>query len=664
VLNARVLLLEGDAEAALREAEAALELAPGNREAVTLTALLTARAGDLDRSMQIIDEGIEAAAAGDIEPIRQSRVSILAEMGERERGLAELERLVADYPDRLSYQMALAELYLGNGRDAEAEALIRDLVARDPDNAQWRVRLANILVRQQRTADAEASLQQAVRERPDQMSLRLALASFYEQTGRTTEAVAVYNEVATLEPRTADGFAARNRIAALKVGTDDAAAREGVDEILTDAPDNADALLLRAALRIGDDDIAGAIADLRLVLVKRPTSKRALLGLARAQLLNGNESLAEEAYRRVLAVDPANTSATRELAVLVGNRGNTEEAETLLRQALRIEPDNPDASRNLVRALMIQQDFEAAEAEARRMVSQGGAAGVAEYQLGQALEAQQDVEGAAEAYREALDKAPLADVPLTSLTRLLVNNDREQEAEALLVDHLAAHPTHLQARYLLAEIYARRGNMAAAERMYRDVLQQQPEAAGAYIGLAGLYPPGSDERLAVLEEGAQAFPADAQLGLARGATLESRGDYEAAISAYEIALRANDNDVVANNLAALLLDYRSDAESHQRALELASRFEGRADRHPLNTALLGWAYYRNGDYAKATRYLEQAVAAAQQLPQLRYYLGMAYLKNGNRAGARQELAMAVDAAEASGAPFQGLDDAREALAAL
>lgn len=664
VLNARVFLLEGDADAALEEADRALALGPGTRDAITLAALLHARAGDLERSMEILDAGIEVSSEPDIESIRQSRVSILAEVGERERGRAELEKLVDDYPERLSYQMALAELYLGIGRTEDAEALLRDLIARDPDNAEWRVRLASILVRQDRADDAEASIKAAIADRPEQASLRLALANFFEQTGRAAEAVTVYEGVAALEPRSNDGLAARNRIASLTVDGDEAYARQVVEGILLDAPDNSDALLLRAALRIGDNQIDEAIGDLRLVLVKRPASVRALLGLARAQLLNGNGSLAEEAYRQVLAIDPANASASRELAVLVGNRGDTDEAEKLLRQALRIEPGNPDASRNLVRALMIQQDFEAAEAEARRMVSEGQAAGVAKFQLGRALEAQQDLDGAAEAYRASLEEVPSAEAPLTSLARLLVNSGRDAEAEALLAEQIAAYPDQLRAKYLLAEVYAKQGKLSDAERAYRRVLDQQPEASGAYVGIAGLYPAASDERLAALKEGFGVFPGDVQLGMALGSTYEKRGDYSAAIDAYETALDASDDDVLASNLAALLLDYRDDPASHARALELAGRFEGRANRHPLNTAVLGWAYYRNGDSAKAVRYLELAVAEVGQLPQLHYYLGMAYLENGNAVGARQELTTAVDAAEATGASFTGLDDARAALERL
>jgi tetratricopeptide (TPR) repeat protein len=664
LLNARVLVLEDQPEAALKEGELALSLDPANPQVIAFVALLQAREGGVDEAMDTIDQGLESVGAEDVEFLRKSRVSILAEVGERDKGRAALEALAADFPENLSYQMALAELYLGTGRQADGEALIRELIARDPDNAEWRLRLVEMLVSQGRTGDAEANLRQAIADRPGALDFQLALAGFLESRGRTEEAIAVYRQVSDIEPRSADGLAARNRIAALLVPDNVADAKAMIAGILADAPDNADALLLRAALRLADNETDAAIADLRLVLVRRPTSVRALLGMARAQVLNGNALLAEEAYRKVLAASPAHPEASRELAVLVGNRGDVEEAEALLRGALRVEPDDPNASSNLVKALLIRQDFTAAEAEARRLVGAGTSPGLAEYQLGVALEAQQDVDGAIAAYEASLEQAPEANEPLTNLVRLWIVNDRGSEAEDYLKKHLADYPGHVHASLLLGEVYSSLGRVPEAEAVYRDLTDERPTEAGAYIGLAGLYPPASDERLAAIEAGVAQNPASPQLGLALGSVYEKRGQFEQAIEAYEEALQAADNDIIANNLAALLLDFRSDPDSHRRALELASRFERRQDAHPLNLAVLGWAYYRSGQYAKAVRFLERAVAGAQDVPQLRYYLGMAYLKNGNSVGARQELELAVGAAEESGKRFQGLDDAREALAAL
>jgi Flp pilus assembly protein TadD len=160
-------------------------------------------------------------------------------------------------------------------------------------------------------------------------------------------------------------------------------------------------------------------------------------------------------------------------------------------------------------------------------------------------------------------------------------------------------------------------------------------------------------------------PGDPQLGLALGSAHEKRQAYEAAIRVYEQVIGAGGgSDFIVNNLAVLLLDVRTDEASYARALKLAGRFAA-GPRHPFNLGVLGWAYYRNGQFGNAVQFLERAVAASPvEVTQLRYYLGMAYLKAGNAVRARQELQAAVANAAVTRTTFSGLAQAQEALRAV
>ena len=75
---------------------------------------------------------------------------------------------------------------------------------------------------------------------------------------------------------------------------------------------------------------------------------------------------------------------------------------------------------------------------------------------------------------------------------------------------------------------------------------------------------------------------------------------------------------------------------------------------------LGWAYYRNGDYPNAIIYLEKTVAAASDVPMLRYHLGMAYAAVKKNDKAKAELTKAVDSKNT----YPGLEEARAALKRL
>jgi Flp pilus assembly protein TadD len=168
----------------------------------------------------------------------------------------------------------------------------------------------------------------------------------------------------------------------------------------------------------------------------------------------------------------------------------------------------------------------------------------------------------------------------------------------------------------------------------------------------------AEARIVIYQRGLKAVPADPELSRLLAEDFQRAKRHEEAIRLYERLVTANPKlQAETNDLAALLLDHRTDKASFERALELARSFAG--SQNPLALDTLGWAYYRTGDFAQATRTLEQAVAGNGELPVLRYHLGMAYLAMGNKAGARAELAKAVAAPKAD---FTGLDNARNALA--
>ncbi len=661
-LNARVLLLEGQPEASRAAAEKARSLDPASGQIVGYVALLYSRAGDLNRALAVIDEGIKATDRAQIEFMRNARISILSETGNADRALTELEQIAKDYPGRSMYRVALAETYAAKGRIDDATRLVRELIASDENKPEWRVKLAELLASAGRGGDAETELQAAVKKLPKSTLLQLALARFYESTKRRDDALRLYGDIATTAPELADKLTARNRIAALNVGVNDAESRRTADEILKDVPDNVDALMMRAAYRIQDSKFQDAVADLRAVLARQPESTETLLMLARTHVFSNESNLAKDNYRKLLEIEPGNADALRELGALLGGSGQTREAEALLREALRGNPQDTTASQSLVAALLQQKDFDAAATEAARMAGAGDQSGIAEYQEGLALAAQRKNDGAIAAFRASLAKNPGAIPPLNALITLYTGLGKIGDAEAYLKTRVRTNPQDERALLLLGQLYSSSGRSTEAEALYRRMLAENPHIPWAFIGLAELHAENSDEWLGAIAAGHAANPGSPELSLALGGAYEKRAEYDQAIKTYEKSLAAKDNDFVASNLAALLLDYRSDAASHARALKLAQRFAKEA--HPLSKAVLGWAQYRNGDYPAAERTLEPAAAANPGNAQLHYFLGMAYLKRGNTSGARQELSKAIELGRTAEARFFGLDEAKATLARL
>ena len=113
----------------------------------------------------------------------------------------------------------------------------------------------------------------------------------------------------------------------------------------------------------------------------------------------------------------------------------------------------------------------------------------------------------------------------------------------------------------------------------------------------------------------------------------------------------------ANNLASLLVDYKGDASSLQRAFILTRDFEKDAP-HPLFLDTLGWVRLKMGHPDQALHLLKQAIAKAPDLPAINYHLGMALHQAGQTEQAKHYLYKALTSAEA----FQGRREAEQLLA--
>jgi Flp pilus assembly protein TadD len=97
--------------------------------------------------------------------------------------------------------------------------------------------------------------------------------------------------------------------------------------------------------------------------------------------------------------------------------------------------------------------------------------------------------------------------------------------------------------------------------------------------------------------------------------------------------------VAINNLVSLLLDYRSDKASLDRALALADALKG--SNVPQFQDTFGWAQYRKGDYTGSISTLEGAAAKLPDLAAVHYHLGMSYGAAGQADKAAEQLKKAL-----------------------
>jgi cellulose synthase operon protein C len=106
----------------------------------------------------------------------------------------------------------------------------------------------------------------------------------------------------------------------------------------------------------------------------------------------------------------------------------------------------------------------------------------------------------------------------------------------------------------------------------------------------------------------------------------------------------------------LLLDYRTDKESVDRAYSLADALKNSSVPQFQDT--LGWAQYHRGDFNAAVTTLQNAQAKLPTLGSIRYHLGMSYLATKQPDKASEQLKAALQL-EPDGSPLK--DKIRSAL---
>lgn len=660
VLNARLLLHNDKRDDSIAELDAALAANPDLLDAIILRAGAEALE-DPSGGLEILDTAIARLDLEQSKVLRQIRIAILAQQDRKEDVEQGFRDLIRDYPQEEEFQYELARFYAGQGRVDEAEQVMRGVVAQAPQDVTARLGLAQFLAQMRSPEAAEKALEAFVAENPNQPELRAALGRLYEANQKPDAALAVYQELAKRDPKSKPGVAARVRVAALLIGKEQFdEGGELIDGVLVDEPENAEALLIRAGLKVRDRKFDDAVADMRTVLRKEPENDRAMLLLARTHGIMNERVLAKDAYRRLLAVDPKNFDAARELAALEAMDGNVDGAEEILRARLKVEPNDLDAASRLVFLLGSQKAWKEAEAEARRISTLPGDAGMGDFQLGRLYRAQDKNQEAVASFRAALEKNPSWPLALEGLVGTLNAMGRNAEALEILREYRSKYPEDLAAKYMEGSLLAGSDDKTAAEKLFSEIVAQKPDASMAWVALANLNPDDPAARIADYKRGLAANPGNPEIGLLLGTEYEKAKRYEEAIAHYQELLRANPSvDVAVNNLAALLLDQRSDPASHAKALELMKPLESTSNPAVLDT--IGWAYYRNKDYPTAVRYLERAVAGAGQFAVLRYHLGMAYLANSNTEGAKDQLKRAVNTPNAD---FPGIVEARATLKKL
>ena len=299
--NANILALKSaiqfrlkDTEGARQTAEKALELDPGNAEASVVKAVQIFAGGDPAGALQILDK-VKGDHSNDL-GILFLKINIYERMGDFAQTESLFRKLIELNPEQPSFRAQLIRFYITHQRPDEALKEQRAAVAAKPDDIKAGLDLVGLIGALQGPDAAREELVNRISAGGSVFPYKVALARFDFSRGKVADATKLMQQLISGSTVPEDVLIARTTLAEMYLSQKNITDAEPIiNDILGVDARNTNGLRLRASIRIDRGQIEDAIADLRTALNDQPRSPDLLMSLALAYERSGSIELADKA---------------------------------------------------------------------------------------------------------------------------------------------------------------------------------------------------------------------------------------------------------------------------------------------------------------------------------------------------------------------------------
>jgi tetratricopeptide (TPR) repeat protein len=593
-----VLLSMGERSAARTEGREALEIEPGNGEAILLFAMSSAGEKDaVETEARLKSAG---ASAGPSVPLAQAVLAM-------RRGDLPAAKTAID-----------AALALDSGS-------LRGLAFK----AEWH----------QARGEAEAAdecYQAALRVAPPRSPERVAYATFLLGKGKREAAVDFLKETAAHTPDflPAWRWLARDALAR----KDYVEAGNLLENVFSKDRTDLEATLLQSQAWLaqgGEKEIKEAVVLLEKLREIHPSNPLVSLQLAKVLLTDGKTVQAASALSRTITLNPEFREAILMDAGLKLREAKAREAGGAMEDWLNRHPADGSARLILADAYRAQGRLEDAVKLLQESVEAPGADGETLLRLGMLLMQQDKLEEARTSFERAEELAPNSIAVAARLVEwdLMAGNFDAATNRAMRLRE--KNPEAATSHYLVATAFARQSKWADAENALAEALRLEPGFMPAYGLMIRCHVAGgrTEEAVEWLEQAIEREPENLSALMSLATIHQEAGRASEAKACYEQILRKRPSFVPAlNNLAALLSESPGELD---RARELANKA---LSHHPEEASIsdtLGWIHYKLGSYKRAYALLAEASAKLPDNPVVSFHLGMASCAMADEAAARR-----------------------------
>jgi tetratricopeptide (TPR) repeat protein len=490
-----------------------------------------------------------------------------------DEALTHLQAAFTNHPDDLVTGMAVSQIFMGTGRNAEAEKVLATMIERVPDNRLVNYTYAQVLTKLGRGDEARKYLERAVEVDPTFGQAAMQLVDIYQKSNEFERAAEVLQPLVNEDPNNLDlrrqqallylrgGEAEKARVAfGMVVDADpkDTRSQYYLAEALTDleqyeqadkiykkllekAPDDTDLLASYGLSLIGQKKLDEAAKTFD-TLLKQSDVPDNLQVLAKTQLAyialqRGQYAQVVDAAKPLMVFkDRVNAQAVNIALDALKKQKRYGDALALLQPLLDKYPQDPYVNARYVEMLARSGEKDKAKLAAVAQAKYGVKNTIA---VAEAFVQAEQYPEAVALLRDAVRTKP-DDIDLQfELGSVLERSGDKATAEKEFLTLLSQHPEHAQTLNYLGYMWAESGvNLERAADMLVKAVAQEPRN-GAYVDSLGwvYFRQGKlDLAEKYLTDATKLMPRDATVKEHLGEVLAKRGETTRALSLYRAAL--------------------------------------------------------------------------------------------------------------------------------
>jgi tetratricopeptide (TPR) repeat protein len=590
------------------------------------------------------------------------KASLEMEQGDTGQAIKDLQSMVRYFPKMPMGFFQLARAQAATNQFDNAVGNLNQALKLNPNFDEAIMLLAEIQVYTGNTEPAIVSLQQLIRRQPQFVPARFLLARAYSDHGRLDDAVLTYRDLERAFPTNSQIHLLLGKTLLLQ--SKNAEARAEFDQALKLVPNYLPALQEQVNLDLREKRYDSAQQRLQQQIAQNPKSVPLQLLLAQVQIAGGETNQAESTLTNAIALSPDHQPdlqpAYLMLARLYIAANQNQKALLYLSAALAKNPD--DASVLLLMGMTYSAEKNFPDArdtyekllalDTNSVVVLNNLACLYSQNLGQ-------IDKGFQLARRAHELAPTDPYVADTFGWILYQQGRFSSALSPLQEGAAKMDSDPEVRFHLGKTYYMMGDEANARATFQQALQlsqdfPEHDECKQCLAVLDIDPnaAGADTR-AWLEKRLASQPKDTVAQLRLAAIYRREGSPDKAIVAYEAALQASPQNVIALvNLAGLVA-----TNDPQKAFNLAKQAYDLTPNDPTVTHTMARLAFLTSDYAWSLNLLQLTARNQPSDPEVLYDLGQAYYSVGGVSEAKSAMQGALRASSV----FPRAEDAKRFL---